>query len=51
MTDEIKECSRQVSIEAEKFNFLATRLLELRSATNLTASDKDRAQEPYPKHE
>ena len=40
MTDEIKECSRQVSIEAEKFNFLATRLLELRSATNLTASDK-----------
>lgn len=40
MTDEVKECSRQVSIEAEKFNFLATRLLELRSATNLTASDK-----------
>jgi len=40
MTDEIKECSRQVSIEAEKFNFLATRLLELRSATNLATSDK-----------
>jgi len=40
MTDEIKECNRQVSIEAEKFNFLATRLLELRSATNLATSDK-----------
>ena len=40
MTDEIKECSRQVSIEAEKFNFLASRLLELRSATNLATSDK-----------
>jgi len=40
MTDEIKECNRQVSIEAERFNFLATRLLELRSATNLATSDK-----------
>ena len=40
MTDEIKECNRQVSIEAEKFNFLASRLLELRSATNLATSDK-----------
>jgi hypothetical protein len=40
MTDEIKECNRQVTIEAEKFNFLATRLLELRSATNLATSDK-----------
>ena len=40
MTDEIKECSRQVAIEAEKFSFLATRLLELRSATNLATSDK-----------
>ncbi|MCB5253244.1 MAG: hypothetical protein LHW51_09760 [Candidatus Cloacimonetes bacterium] len=40
MTDEIKECSRQVSIEAEKFNFLASRLLELRSATNLATCDK-----------
>ena len=40
MTDEIKECNRQVSVAAERFNLLASRLLELRSATNLTASDK-----------
>jgi hypothetical protein len=40
MTDKIKECNRQVSIEAERFNILAGRLLELHSATNLTASDK-----------
>lgn len=40
MTDEIKECNRQVSVAAERFNLLASRLLELRFATNLTASDK-----------
>ena len=40
MKDEIKDAERQVSIEAEKFSLLASRLLELRSATSLTAADK-----------
>jgi len=40
MKDEIKDAQRQVSVEAEKFSLLATRLLELRSATSLTAADK-----------
>ncbi len=40
MKDEIKDAQRQVSVEAEKFNLLANRLLELRSATSLTAADK-----------
>ncbi len=40
MKDEIKDAERQVSVEAEKFSLLATRLLELRSATSLTAADK-----------
>ena len=40
MNDEIKDAQKQVGVEAEKFNLLATRLLELRSATSLTAADK-----------
>ena len=40
MKDEIKDAERQVSVEAEKFSLLASRLLELRSATSLTAADK-----------
>lgn len=40
MGKEIKDVQAQISIETEKFNYLATRLLELRSATNLTAEDK-----------
>ncbi len=40
MKDEIKDAQRQVSVEAEKFSLLASRLLELRSATSLTAADK-----------
>ncbi len=40
MNDEIKDAHRQVSVEAEKFNILASRLLELRSATSLTSADK-----------
>ncbi len=40
MKDEIKDAERQVSVEAEKFSLLASRLLELRSATSLTATDK-----------
>ncbi|MFA6911058.1 MAG: hypothetical protein WCQ59_08050 [Candidatus Cloacimonadaceae bacterium] len=40
MNDEIKDAQRQVSVEAEKFSLLASRLLELRSATSLTAADK-----------
>ncbi len=40
MNDEIKDAQRQVSVEAEKFNLLSSRLLELRSATSLTAADK-----------
>jgi len=40
MKDEIKDAERQVSVEAEKFSLLANRLLELRSATSLTAADK-----------
>jgi len=40
MNDEIKDAERQVSVEAEKFSLLASRLLELRSATSLTAADK-----------
>ncbi|MDD2229823.1 MAG: hypothetical protein PHY48_10475 [Candidatus Cloacimonetes bacterium] len=37
---EIKDAHRQVSVEAEKFNILSSRLLELRSATSLTSADK-----------
>ncbi len=40
MKDEIKDAERQISVEAEKFSLLANRLLELRSATSLTAADK-----------
>ncbi len=40
MKDEIKDAERQVSVEAEKFSLLASRLLELRSATSLTVADK-----------
>jgi hypothetical protein len=40
MNDEIKEAQKQVSVEAEKFSLLASRLLELRSASSLTVSDK-----------
>ena len=40
MEDEIKDAERQVSVEAEKFSLLASRLLELRSATSLTVADK-----------
>ena len=40
MKDEIKDAQKQVSVEAEKFSLLANRLLELRSATSLTAADK-----------
>jgi len=40
MNDEIKDAQRQVSVEAEKFSLLASRLLELRSATSLTSADK-----------
>ena len=40
MKDEIKDAERQVSVEAEKFSLLATRLLELRSASSLTVADK-----------
>lgn len=40
MNDEIKDAHRQVSVEAEKFNILASRLLELRFATSLTSADK-----------
>lgn len=40
MKDEIKDAERQVSVEAEKFSLLANRLLELRSASSLTAADK-----------
>jgi hypothetical protein len=40
MNDEIKDCGRQVSVEAEKFSMLASRLLELRSQTTLTNADK-----------
>jgi hypothetical protein len=40
MKDEIKDAERQVSVETEKFSLLANRLLELRSATSLTAADK-----------
>ncbi|MDD3524028.1 MAG: hypothetical protein PHQ41_04960 [Candidatus Cloacimonetes bacterium] len=40
LKDEIKDSERQVSVEAEKFSLLATRLLELRSATSLTSADK-----------
>jgi hypothetical protein len=40
MNDEIKDAQKQVSVEAEKFNLLARRLLELRSATSLTTADK-----------
>jgi len=40
MNAEIKDAQKQVSVEAEKFNLLARRLLELRSATSLTTADK-----------
>ena len=40
MKDEIKDAERQVSVEAEKFSLLSTRLLELRSASSLTVADK-----------
>jgi len=40
MKDEIKDAQKQVSVEAEKFSLMASRLLELRSATSLTTSDK-----------
>ncbi len=40
MNDEIKEAQKQVSVEAEKFSLLASRLLELRSATTLATADK-----------
>ncbi len=40
MKDEIKDAERQVSVEAEKFSLLATRLLELRSASSITVADK-----------
>ncbi len=40
MKDEIKDAERQVSVEAEKFSLLATRLLELHSASSLTVADK-----------
>ena len=40
MNSEIKEAQKQVSVEAEKFSLLASRLLELRSASSLTVSDK-----------
>jgi len=40
MKDEIKDAQKQVSVEAEKFSLLANRLLELRSATSLTSTDK-----------
>jgi predicted transposase YbfD/YdcC len=40
MNDEIKDCGKQVSVEAEKFSLLSSRLLELRSQTSLTNADK-----------
>ena len=40
MKDEIKDAERQVSVEAEKFSLLASRLLELRSQTTLANADK-----------
>lgn len=40
MKEEIKDAQRQVSVEVEKFNLLASRLLELRSATSLATADK-----------
>jgi hypothetical protein len=40
LNDEIKEAQKHISVEAEKYSMLATRLLELRSATSLTKSDK-----------
>ncbi|PKN77655.1 MAG: hypothetical protein CVU48_10880 [Candidatus Cloacimonetes bacterium HGW-Cloacimonetes-1] len=40
MNDEIKSAQHEVSVEAEKFSLLASRLLELRSASSLTVSDK-----------
>lgn len=40
MNDEIKEAQNQVSVEAEKFNILSNRLLELRSSTSLTRQEK-----------
>ncbi|MDP3113509.1 MAG: hypothetical protein Q8M98_01910 [Candidatus Cloacimonadaceae bacterium] len=40
MNDEIKDAQKQVSVEAEKFSLLASRLLELRSATTLATADK-----------
>lgn len=36
----IADANRQVSVQSEKFNLLAARLLELKSATNLTAQEK-----------
>ncbi|MDP3114212.1 MAG: hypothetical protein Q8M98_05475, partial [Candidatus Cloacimonadaceae bacterium] len=40
MKDEIKDCGKQVSVEAERFSLLASRLLELRSQTTLANADK-----------
>ena len=40
MNDEIKDCGKQVSVEAEKFSLLANRLLELRSQTTFANADK-----------
>ncbi|MDP2172890.1 MAG: hypothetical protein Q8J62_03865 [Candidatus Cloacimonadaceae bacterium] len=40
MNDEIKDAQKQVSVEAEKFSLLASRLLELRSVTTLATADK-----------
>ena len=40
MNDEIKDCGKQVSVEAEKFSLLASRLLELRSQTTFANADK-----------
>ncbi len=37
---EIAEAGKQVSVEAEKFNILSSRLLELKSNTNKTADEK-----------
>lgn len=40
MNDQIKDAEDAVNSELEKFNMLSTRLLALRSATNLTKTDK-----------
>jgi hypothetical protein len=40
LKDEIKSAQNEVSVEAEKFNMLATRLLEIKGKTDQTAASK-----------